>query len=426
MNLSEKLNKLPSKPGVYFFKNQQGKVIYIGKSVNLKNRVKSYFQNKSLPFYTQQMVTKISDIDFITFFSEFEALLNEAKLINKYKPFYNIQFKDDKSFLSIAISREDWPRIYTTRKRNDKKTSYYGPFTSAGEVKRVLSFIRKIFPFRTCKKIPKKTCLYYHLKLCPGCCVGTDSKEYKKTIKKIIRLLAGDAQGLLKQMDLEMKKASRAKNFEKAAVLKKQLNDLTYVILNWQSLDKDSFKIVLPEDEKNKIKEQARTIFFKLKFLNRIEGYDISNFYGKDATGSMVVFENLKPVKDQYRRFKIRKADFADDVGMMHEIIKRRFSHTDWPFPDLLAVDGGKGQVNAALAVIRELKLKKKIYVLGLTKKQEIIIKPIIKENTVLKWQEIKLDKNNLFLRILQNLRDESHRFAKKYHLWLRKGKYRK
>jgi excinuclease ABC subunit C len=139
-----------------------------------------------------------------------------------------------------------------------------------------------------------------------------------------------------------------------------------------------------------------------------------------------VVFENLKPAKDQYRRFKIRKADFADDVGMMHEIIKRRFSHTDWPFPDLLVVDGGKGQVNAALAVIRELKLKKKIYVLGLTKKQEIIIKPIIKENTVLKWQEIKLDKNNLFLRILQNLRDESHRFAKKYHLWLRKGKYRK
>jgi len=422
-DLKAKLKKIPSKPGVYFFKNKNRQVIYIGKSVNLKNRVKSYFQNKNLGLLTQKMVAGINQIDFLICDSEFEALLLEAKLINKYQPQYNIQYRDDKSFLMIVVSQEKYPRIYTSRKKDDPNACYYGPFTSAGEVKTVMKFLRQTFAFRSCKKIPKKPCLYYYLKLCPGCCRSYSSSDYQKTINKILKLLSGNPRGLLRQLKKEMAKASQVKNYEKAAMLKKQINGINYIVLNWQSYHQQDLSINLGPDEQEKILSQAKTIIPKIKALARIEAYDISNLYGKQATGSMIVFTNFIPQKDQYRRFKIKSKSTADDLAMIQEVLQRRLKHQDWQYPELMVIDGGRSQVAAAFAVLKQQKLAKKIYLLGLAKKQDLIIKPDIKQGIIVSWNEIKLDKDNPFLKLLQQLRDESHRFAKKYHLFLRKNK---
>ncbi len=421
-SLKKKINNLPFKPGIYFFKNKQGKIIYIGKSVSLRKRVKSYFQKLNLPGLTQKMIMAIADVEVRVCESEFEALLLEAEFINKLQPYFNIRFKDDKHFLMIAISQdEDYPRIYTTRKK-EGKAFYFGPFPSSADVKRVLKTVRRIFPYCTCKPRlgQKKACLYYHLGLCPGCCIGLDKKEYKKTVKKIIKFLQGNIKGVKSQLKKEMIQASKLLEFEKANSLKKQLEAIDYIVLNWQSLDDNSLTNLLSSDQKEQILVEAKKIFPQLKSLNRVEAYDISNLYGQQATGSMVVFSYLSPDKSEYRHFKIRSVNQPDDVAMMKEVLQRRFNRQDWFYPQLVIVDGGKGQVMAALDVLIEKKLDK-INLLGLAKKQETIFVPNVKKGIVFSWQEVKLEKNSPFLRFLQSLRDESHRFAKNYHLLLRK-----
>lgn len=429
--MKKKLARLPSKPGVYFFKNKLDNIIYIGKSVNLKNRVTSYWQNKNIGFYTKKMVKEIADIDFKICNSEFEALLLEAKLINLYQPEYNTRHKDDKSFLGISISQEEYPRVFASRDLKLKKTAFIGPFPSSQEVRQVLKILRQIFSYRSCKRLSKKTCLYYHLRLCQGCCIGYPKKEYKKTINKIKNFLNGNIKALIRQLEKEMKQTSKVMDFEKAAVLKKQIQAINYVVLNWQSLASSSLSINLAKDEKEKVLFEAKKILPQLKNLKRLEAYDVSNILGKQAAGSMVVFKNFIPAKDQYRRFKINKVYEPDDVAMIEEIVQRRFKHQDWQYPSLIIIDGGKGQVGAAFSVLRDLDLIKKILILGLTKpakgwsasggKEETIIKPRIKKASIIGWQEIKLEKNNAFLILIQQLRDESHRFARKYHVFLRK-----
>ncbi|MFC1711065.1 GIY-YIG nuclease family protein [Patescibacteria group bacterium] len=421
----QKINKFPTKPGIYFFKNSKNKIIYIGKSVNLKNRVKSYFQNKSLGNYTKKMISEISAVDFLVCDNEFEALLLEANSINKYQPQYNIQYRDDKSFLKIVITKEDFPRILVSRKKENLKAYFYGPFISSSEVRQVLKFIRQTFPFRSCKNLPKKPCLYFHLNLCPGCCLNIDKLEYKKTIKKILKLLSGNTKGLLKQLEKEMNNASKNKDFEKAAENKRQIDALNYVRENWQSFNKDSLSLNLAVDEQQEILKQAKKTYSQIKKLKRIEAYDISNLAGLQATGSMIVFENFLPAKSQYRRFKIRSKNTPDDISMMQEIVIRRLKHAKWQYPDLMVIDGGKGQVGAVFSTLRSNNLENKIFVLGLAKKEELIYIPNIKNKLIISWQEIKLLKDNVFLRLLQQLRNESHRFARKYHLLLRKKKLR-
>ncbi len=422
-NLKEKINKFPQKPGIYFFKNSDGKIIYIGKSVNLKNRVKSYFQNNK-GYLTKKMVDQIKDIDFRICRSEFEALLIEAALVNKHQPFYNVRLKDDKRFLMIGISDEEYPRIFTARKKELKKAKYFGPFPSAGEVRRVLRIIRQIFPYCSCNSKTwnkKRACLYYHINLCPGCCIGYPKSEYRKTIRKIIKFLNGDIGEVIRQLTMEMDKASNKLDFEKANKIKKQIEAINYVVLNWQSLDEESLSLLLPKDRDKDILKQAKKLLTGIKSLKRIECYDISNLYGREATGSMVVFENFSANKNQYRRFKILFSTTPDDLEMMREVVQRRLKHKEWPYPELIIVDGGKGQVSAVFDVLRSWHLLKKILILGLAKKEEIIIKPKVRDENIIGWQEIKLKKNSVFLRLIQQLRDESHRFAKKYHLLLRK-----
>lgn len=427
IDLQKEIPKLPSKPGLYFFKNAKNEVIYIGKSVNLKNRVKSYFQNKKLGLWTRKMVSEIKTINYKILPSEFSALLEEAKLINSLQPHYNIQFKDDKRYLLIAVSQELYPRIFTARQR-EAEGIFFGPFPSSNEVRLVLKTLRRIFPFRSCIHLPKKACLYYHLHLCPGCCLGYSQKEYQKTIRKIIKFLNGNINGLISDLKKEMVRSSQKMNFEKCEELKRQIEAIKYVVLNWQSLGEDSLTIGLIPDEKAKIMAEAKKILPQVEDFKKIEAYDISNLFGHEATGSLVVFSGHQegtgffPAKDQYRRFKIGTTGI-DDLEMMREVILRRLQNRQWPYPNLMLVDGGKNQVGAVFSVLREKNLSRKIYLLGLAKKEETIIKPIVKNKTIIAWQEIKLKKDSPFLRLLQNIRNESHRFAKKYHLLLRRKK---
>lgn len=428
-NLVKKIANLPNLPGLYFFKNAKGQIIYIGKSINLKNRVKSYWQKTNqLGPWTQKMVSEIANVGVKVLDSEFEALLKEAKLINQYQPYYNIRSKDDKSFLMIGISHKKYPRVYTFRKTEPKLKIFFGPFPSANEVRLVLKTIRRIFSFRSCRTLPKKPCLYYHLKLCPGCCLGINEKDYQKTIKKIIRFLNGDTKGLLRQLTKEMSEASKKLDFENAKVSKRQIEAIKYITFNWQSLGKDSLTMELNADKNIKLVKEIKMIFPQLKQLKRLEAYDISNLCGFEAAGSMVVFNKTKrgffPNKNQYRKFKIKTTSKPDDVGMIYEIISRRLNHPEWSYPNLIIIDGGKGQINAGFNVLREKNLSQQILILGLTKEEEIIIKPKIIDKIIIDYQAIKLPKNSLLLQLIQQLRDESHRFAKKYHLWLRKKKF--
>jgi len=424
--LKEKISKLPKKPGVYFLKNNKDEVVYIGKSVDLKKRVKSYFQKKSLPELTARMVSKICDVEVKVCASEFEALLLESQLIRRLQPYFNVRFKDDKHFLMIAVFKEDYPRVYTTRKK-DEQAHLFGPFPSSSDVRRVLKTIRRIFPYCSCKpqiRGQKRACLYYYLGLCPGCCIGLDKKTYKKTIKKIIKFLKGDIKGVKLQLKKEMELASKNLNFELAGKLKKQLEAVDYVVLNWQNLDEASLTNVLPKDRKNKIMLELKKLFPDIKSVKRIEAYDVSNLYGQQAAGSLVVFENFSPSKKDYRRFKIRSRQSPDDVGMLKEVFKRRLKHKKWDYPQLMIIDGGKGQAITAFEVLKEKNLLQDIKVLGLAKKEETIFKPEIKKDMVFSWKEIKLSKASNLLKMLQALRDESHRFAKNYHLLLRKKKF--
>lgn len=439
--LLKRISKLPAKPGVYFFKNSKGETIYIGKAINLKNRVKSYFQriNQLLPF-TQKMVSEIKNIEIKVLHSEFEALLIEAKLINDQQPYYNIRSKDDKRFLMIAVSCDPYPRIYTVRRRQSlwrheagKKVAeevYFGPFPSSSDVKMVLKTIRRIFPYCTCINAKRakmnaknaKACMYYHLGLCPGCCIGYPKIKYRRTIKKIIRLLNGDTKGLIRQLTKEMKTASKKQDFEGAAVIKKQIESLNYVTLNWQVLTNEGLALELGMDQLQQTFKEAKQILPQLTSLSRVECYDISNLYGKEATGSLVVFSNLIPDKNQYRKFRIRQLQSPDDTAMLYEVLNRRLNHPEWSYPDLIVVDGGKGQISGAFAALRNYQ-STIIPLVGLTKKEETIIRPNITGFSIINFEEIRLPRNSSFLKLIQALRDESHRFAKKYHILLRKKK---
>lgn len=423
----KKIDNLPESPGVYFFKNKEGKIIYIGKSVNLKKRVKSYFENRNLMPLREKMVKEIVEIDYQETDSEFEALFLEAKEIKKNLPFYNLKGKDNKSFLMIGVTSEEYPRVFSQRQRvltdEEKEGDYFGPFPTSKEVRLLLNALRKIFPFRSCKKMPKKPCLYYYLKLCPGCCLNIKAKEYQKTIRRIKIILSGRISSFKKEILKEIRQASRRLAFEKANELKKEIEALDYLVLNWRFFIDEDLVSKRYEKEKNEILKEVKKIFPALKIERRIEGYDISNWQGKEATGSMVVFQNLEKDKSQYRRFKIRQENKADDVSMIGEVIKRRLRHKEWSYPDLILIDGGKGQVGSAFFQIRKKNLQNKIALLGLAKKEEKIVKPLLKNKMISGWKEIKLKKNNKFLLFLENIRNEAHRFAKKYHFILRRKK---
>lgn len=408
---------MPQSPGIYIFKDKNNQIIYIGKSKNLKNRVSSYFKTPlKLGPKTSILVNQIKDISFIKVESEIEALLLEASLIKKHQPKYNIDLKDGKSYPYIKITKkEEFPRVILSRQMLKDGSLYFGPFPDSGKVRFILRWLRKIIPYCSCKNHPK-SCLYYHLGLCPHPSYETDKIGYQKNIRKIIDFLSGRKSKIIKDLNKEMNQYSKTLDFEKAAKVKKQIETIEFItsqrVLSQEYIENPN----LIEDKRNE------ELFDLQKVLNLrvkpeiIECYDISNTSGKEATGSLVTFLNGEPEKSKYKKFKIKTINTPDDYAMLKEVFVRRFNN-NWPLPDLFVVDGGKGQFEILQNILNKRNLK--IPVIGLAKRFEEIYSQ--KDG---KLQVTSLSLSLPSIKLLQRLRDEAHRFAKFYHIKLRKNKF--
>lgn len=425
-------SQIPHKPGIYIYKDEAGNILYVGKAIDLYHRVSSYFNGHATnSFKTEKLVGNIRSVETIIVESELEALVLEANLIKKYLPPYNIKLTDDKDYLYIKITKEEFPQVVTARKKQlgDAK-KYFGPFPSARTVKDTLKKLRRIFPW--CSNPPKydvdtdtfylkRPCFYVHLGLCPGPCIGRITpREYNKIINRLALFLDGKSSELIDDLQKEMEESSKALEFEKAAMIKKTLSGLTYLLQPNRAqvyLENPNF---LEEENKLTLEQLQRDLHLP-ELPERIEGYDISNISGTLATGSMVVLTNGEIDKSQYRKFKIHISGKPNDFAMHEEMMRRRLNHLEeWGVPNLIIIDGGRGQVRAALKAITDFNRSRtrsgmteiEVPIFGLAKRMEWLYPP---EGDV-----IKLPRRSLSLRALQKLRDESHRFAITYHRKLR------
>jgi len=402
------IKNLPLTSGVYLMKNKAGKIIYVGKAVSLQKRVQSYFRARPHMNKTDKLVEDVVKIDTLETVSEAEALILEAHLIKKYQPKYNVFLRDDKSYPYIEINGEDFPRVCLERPKKKKSSSlYYGPYVNAGLIREAIQIIRKIFKFRTCQPFPDKECLDYHIGLCDAPCIGEISKkEYAKNISRIKMILEGKKDQLLNNLNKDMESSCKIRDYEQAAKLRDQIRAIGALYSGTKDIN--YFKEA----------EQLMRSLNLPKTPQRIETFDISNIMGNQAVGSMVAFLNGRPDKKNYRRFRIKEVKGIDDFQMIAEVVRRRYSRLKREgriFPDLIVIDGGKGQLSAAC---RELeKLEVVLPILSLAKREEEVFLPR-------KRQSIKLPKDSLGLKLLQRMRDEAHRFAINYHKNLRGKKF--
>ena len=547
MNLQTKLENLPTNPGVYLMKNDQGEIIYVGKAVNLRNRVRSYFRElKPDQAKTKALVKHIADLEYIIADNELEALVLECNLIKKYRPKYNINLKDDKTYPFLKITNEDYPQVLVTRKVLKDGARYFGPYPSVNELRNSLEMIRKIFPFRSCKQkvfTNDRPCLNAHIQMCYAPCVGRISKEeYNEMIEEIALFFEGRQDGLVKRLRKEMEEAAENLDFEQAARLRDQLQGVEQIMTQQKAVlggedDQDVIamarginqccvqiffvrggKIVgrenyflrgtddssrgeviasfmkqfyltsqfvprhilletgleeqsileqwltekresrvylkvpkrgqakelvdlvgrnaseaLARQEQEETYQEQRTAGVLEQLQNmlgledvphRMECYDISNTQGTESVASMVVFVDGKPKKDQYRRFKIKTVDGANDYASLKEVLTRRLKHglaeqTEGgngkfsAFPDVIMMDGGRGQVNIALEVLKELELS--IPVCGMVKDSHHRTRGLYYNNI-----EIPMDSHSELFLLITRMQDEAHRFAITYHRSLR------
>ena len=547
MNLQTKLENLPTNPGVYLMKNDQGEIIYVGKAVNLRNRVRSYFRElKPDQAKTKALVKHIVDLEYIIADNELEALVLECNLIKKYRPKYNINLKDDKTYPFLKITNEDYPQVLVTRKVLKDGARYFGPYPSVNELRNSLEMIRKIFPFRSCKQkvfTNDRPCLNAHIQMCYAPCIGRISKEeYNEMIEEIALFFEGRQDGLVKRLRKEMEEAAENLDFEQAARLRDQLQGVEQIMTQQKAVlggedDQDVIamarginqccvqiffvrggKIVgrenyflrgtddssrgeviasfmkqfyltsqfvprhilleteleeqsileqwltekresrvylkvpkrgqakelvdlvgrnaseaLARQEQEETYQEQRTAGVLEQLQNmlgledvphRMECYDISNTQGTESVASMVVFVDGKPKKDQYRRFKIKTVDGANDYASLKEVLTRRLKHglaeqTEGgngkfsAFPDVIMMDGGRGQVNIALEVLKELELS--IPVCGMVKDSHHRTRGLYYNNI-----EIPMDSHSELFLLITRMQDEAHRFAITYHRSLR------
>ncbi|MBI2012431.1 excinuclease ABC subunit UvrC [Candidatus Curtissbacteria bacterium] len=411
MDIKDEINTLPKSPGVYIFYNEHREIIYIGKASQVKERVLSYFKTRNLGPKTNLLVKKIAKVKSIKVFSQFEALLLEAELIKKHQPFFNIRAKDDKSPIYITITNDQIPLVATTRKSKISKSDYTkGPFPSTKATREVLRIIRRIFPY--CHhRSPKKPCLYVHLGLCPyPHRSGQAKEEYPTTIKKIKQLLSGKNKQLLRQLTAEMNKFAKELKFEEAKKIKNQIEKIQFLLTTFHAPREFIEQPTLVDDQARARLADLKEQLGLSQIPTRIECFDISNISGQLATGSMVTFVAGQAEKSSYRRFRIKFTKKPDDYQMLREVLTRRFRN-DWPKPDLIIVDGGRGQLNIALSTLEKFNLK--IPVVSLAKRFEEIYVP----HRII---PVSLPKESLARQLAQAIRDEAHRFAIKYHRLLR------
>lgn len=389
-------------------KDNRGKVIYVGKATNLRARVASYWRKQEAIGRPQvkDLIRAVRTIDYETTPTVIEALIREANLIKKYEPKYNIIQKDDKSFLYLAITRDEFPRPLLVRGHELQKVGerkyrvVFGPYTSPSALRAALKIVRRIFPWSTCLPGQKRPCFDFHLRACPGVCVGAvDRKEYARTIKNLILFFQGKKSQIVRALRKEMQLLAAAQKYEEAEAARRKIWALEHI---------QDIAVLTREESplfgKPKPEELAINIF------GRIEGYDISNISGTSPVGSMVVFKDGEPQKSSYRLFHIRSVKGIDDYAMMREVLVRRTRRTDWPRPDLILIDGGWGQVNIARAVLDAAHWNVPIVGIakGFDRKQDRLIYPSSKPELARIVEQ--------YIDILLNLRDEAHRFAIAFH----------
>jgi len=540
--LKYKIKNAPGKTGVYLMKDEHSKVIYVGKSKNLRTRVRSYFGGKDSRPMVPFLVSRIHDLEFIVTDTEKEALILENNLIKKYRPRYNVNFRDDKNYFSIRIDfKEKFPRFQLVRRIKKDGAKYFGPYSSSAAVKETLHFLQQIFPLRTCKNMEfsarTRPCIEFEIKRCLApCCDLVESEDYQKLVKDAVLFMEGHGKKLISELKLRMKTAADDLNFEGATVIRNRINAIKATLEKQRAFsmsfkDQDVFgiyrsgnqiqmcilyirngsilgtkkfplvkigvdssevlssllkqyydgevfipqELIIPEhvedrrvieewlterrkgkkvsvvipkrgervslltmaannaenvfnteriheaDEKKALEILAERLHLK-KTPHRIECFDISNVGGRYAVGSMVTFLEGKPEKSGYRRFRIQTVIGADDYSMMHEVLRRRYRNTE-NLPDLIVVDGGKGQLNVALNVLRELEIKE-MDVIGLAKESRSIsgknkISIHKEEDRVYlpnRKNPVYLSRYPAALFLLQRVRDEAHRFAVSYH----------
>jgi len=476
--LEEKLKTLPNTPGVYFHKDKTGEIIYVGKAAVLKNRVKQYFQStRDMDVKTRALVAEIADTDWVETESEIDALFLEAEMVKRYMPRYNILLRDDKSLIYVRIDmKSDWPYVSFTRNPADDKAEYFGPFYNAFAVKKALRYLRRVFPYYT--KIPRfhlgkeesgsdleyrKLDLDDHLGLSP---VGMTSDEYKSNLRKLISYINGNRKKITIELERDMKKAAKSHDFETAAIIRNRLRNLQELQRRIVFGDKEFLDI-----SKDKALRDLTDLLSLSKIPVRIEAFDISHMSGTNVVASMVVFKNGVSDRGEYRKFKIR-IDKNDDFYNMNEVISRRFSQKNvknWGKPDLVLIDGGKGQLDAAIQA-RNKSEHSNIPFIGLAKRDEQIIckvtpcnvfqgvtlerkKHITQQSRTLRglssqnekycmvlnenkieelggyinisndFTTIDLPNSTHIIKLLQRIRDESHRFAVSYHMVLKRAK---
>ena len=407
---TKKLNDLPKAPGVYLLSSAKA-TLYIGKASNLKERVKNHFAQ---PTYRDDLFIKeVTKVGYQKTESDIDALLLESSLIKEKQPRYNVMWKDDKKYFYVAITKEELPRVFLTHQPVKDtslalKAQYIGPFTEGKAIKRVLRLLRKVFPYYTARKHTILLCQYCHLNLCPG--PTPDKEKYKKNIKGLVAVLKGKKTSVLKKLERDMNLASKNQHFEKAVELRDQFLSLERIISHARLLSPESTSVNWSAMEK-----ELKKIFSIKKKVTRIEAYDISNIQGKESTGSQVTFLKGIPAKEHYRKYKIHITGKPNDFAMMEELVKRRLAHKEWPYPQIIVIDGGKGQLTSALSAIAKsselgFKKAKEIKIVALAKKQNELFFPGKSKSLLLR--DLPKPLEHMFLYI----RDEAHRFAITYH----------
>jgi excinuclease ABC subunit C len=423
---AEKAKTFPATPGVYLMKDAAGNVIYVGKAKALRVRTAYYFKHEAtIDPRTCELVKHIADIDFIPCDTEVDALLREARLIKDIRPKFNKDLKDGKSFPYIQVrTREEYPRVEITRTPRRRGVRLYGPFLSKARLKDAINVLQKVLKFRTCALDIKsdddrwrwfRPCLLHSIRQCTAPCNFRVSREdYRKQIRKLILVLEGKTGKLFRRMEAEMKEASAALNFEKAARLRDEIAALKKLELRGE-VDTHVQPEVFHIDPKKGLRGLQKVLGLA-KTPRSIEGMDIAHLSGEDTVASLVSFLDGLPFKDGYRKFKIKSVRGVDDFASMREVVSRRFKRLhddDAVFPDILLIDGGKGQLNAAMDAFRAIGVDPPT-VISLAKQEEEIFRPGEAES-------IKLSRHSAALRLLQYVRDEAHRFAQHYLHTLRR-----
>jgi excinuclease ABC subunit C len=386
-----------------------GHPIYIGKAINIRERVKNHFFQ---PTYKDKLyIEGVQKIGYIDTGSEIEALVLEAQLIKKHQPKFNSVWRDDKNYFYVAITKDEHPIVFLTHQKNNSNTNYIGPFIEGNALKKTLKYLRRVFPYYTSTKHPKNQCTWCHLGLCPG--PNPNLVEYKQNLKKLALILQGKRKTVLYALKKEMDLLAKQEHFEKATEIRDRMLAMERVLEHTHVIENNKSATGDWEKTQEVFKELLNT----KNPISKIECYDISNIQGKNAVGSMVVFVDGAPAKSHYKKFRIRMKNEPNDIAMLKEVLTRRLAHPEWGYPQVILIDGGIAQLNVAIKV----KGKADIKIISIAKgRQELFIEgnpPSRKASEGQRKEPIPLkDLPQEIYNLIKHLDDEAHRFAITYH----------